>query len=89
MRYRKLGRTGFDVGIIGLGTEYLNEVRRKKVVSVVHEAIDSGVNYIDLFFGHASIRDNIGAALEGRRDKVMVAGHLGAAARKDDQYYNM
>ncbi len=87
MKYRKLGKTGLDVSEIGLGTEYLNELPQETVVSVVREAVDRGVNYIDLFFAHPEIRDNIGVALEGRRDKVIVAGHLGTAAKKDGQYY--
>ena len=87
MEYRKLGKTGVDVSMIGLGTEYLNEVPRETVVSVIHEAVDMGVNYVDLFFAHAEIRDNVGVALEGRRDKVMIAGHLGAANKADGQYY--
>ena len=87
MEYRKLGKTGLDVGTIGLGTEYLNEVPRETVVSVVREAVDREVNYIDLFFAHPEIRDDVGFALEGRRDKVIIAGHLGAAANEDGQYY--
>jgi len=47
MKYRKLGKIGLDVSIIGLGTEYLNKKSRKTVVSVVHEAIERGVNYFD------------------------------------------
>ena len=78
MEYRKLGKTGLDVSMIGLGTEYLNGVPRDMVVSVIGKAVDSGVNYIDLFFAHAEIRDNIGVALKGRRDSVILAGHLGA-----------
>ena len=50
MIYRKLGKTGLDVGVIGLGTEYLNKKPRETVVSVVHEAIDKGVNYFDVVF---------------------------------------
>ena len=87
MEYRKFGKTGVDVGMIGLGTEYLNNVSRETTVSVIHESIDNGINYIDIFFGHAKIRDDIGVALEGRRDKVMVAAHLGAAADEKNQYY--
>lgn len=45
VNYRKLGRTDIDVSEIGLGTEYLNGQPRDTVVSVVHEAIDNGVNY--------------------------------------------
>jgi predicted aldo/keto reductase-like oxidoreductase len=85
MEYRRLGRTGAQVGAVGLGTEYLQGLSRDAVARIVHEALDQGINYADLFFGHAAIRDNIGAALRGRRDKVMVAGHLGSALR-GEQY---
>ncbi len=86
MRYRKLGRTGVDVGIIGLGAEHLEHASRDTVASVVDEAIDNGVNYIDLFMASPNVRDNFGITLRNRRQKVMVAGHLGAAF-KNGQYY--
>jgi len=47
MKYRKLGKAGLNVSIIGLGTEYLNRKSRKTVVSVVHKAIEKGTNYFD------------------------------------------
>ncbi|MFC1956227.1 aldo/keto reductase [Chloroflexota bacterium] len=78
MRYRKFGRTGIDVGIVGLGAEYLWHEPRDAVIPVVHEAIDRGVNYIDLFMPSADVRDNFGVALKGKRQKVMIAGHLGS-----------
>jgi len=78
MKYRKLGRAGIDVGIIGLGAEYLEHVSRATVTSVVHEAIDKGVNYIDLFLASPGVRDNFGAALKNKRLQVMIAGHLGS-----------
>ncbi len=81
MIYRKLGRTGADVGVIGLGAEYLEHEPEKTVVSVVHEAVDNGVNYIDLFLASPGVRDNIGKALINKRQKVMIAGHLGAVMR--------
>ena len=76
MEYRRLGRTGLDVSVIGPGTEYLNWRPRKTVVSVVHEAIEQGVNYIDLVFAFPEYRDNFGAALQGYRDKVILSGHV-------------
>jgi len=48
-------------------------------VSVVHEGMDRGVNYFDILFAPAHYRDNFGAALRGKRDKAVIAGHLGAA----------
>ena len=79
MRYRTLGRTAIDVGIVGLGAEYLEFASKDTVISVVHEAIDKGVNYIDLFMASPDVRDNFGIALKDKRQEVMVAGHLGAA----------
>lgn len=86
MIYRKLGRTGLDVGIIGLGAEHLEHEPKEVVKSVVDEALDGGVNYIDLFMPSPGIRDIFGDILRGRRDRVMIAGHLGATF-KDNQYY--
>ena len=79
MRYRKLGKTAIDVGIVGLGAEYLEHAPRNPVISVVHKAMDQGVNYIDLFMASPGVRDNFGAALKNKRDRVIVAGHLGTA----------
>jgi len=78
MRYRKLGRTSLDVGIVGLGAEYLEYASTDTVTSVVHEAIDRGVNYIDLFMATPGVRDNFGTALKSKRHQVMIAGHLGS-----------
>ena len=65
MIYRKLGRTGADVGIVGLGAEYLEHAPEKTVVSVAHEAIDNGVNYIDLFMASPGVRDSRGGGRAG------------------------
>jgi hypothetical protein len=81
MRYRRLGRAGLDVGEIGLGTEYLKDVPRETTISVTREALDRGVNYMDMFYGDAETRDRFGDALEGRWGQVLFAGHLGAGVR--------
>jgi len=78
MQYRMLGNTGIEVSLVGFGTEYLNGPR-EAVVSVAGEAIDAGVNYFDLLFSAPDYRDNYSAAFRGRRDKVVIAGHLGNA----------
>lgn len=78
MEYRSLGRTGLTVSAVSLGTEYLINQPRDHVVTVIREAIARGVNYFDLFFAQAEFRDNMGAAFQGRRDRVLLAAHLGA-----------
>ncbi len=84
MKYRKLGRSNLDIGIIGLGGEYLWDFNLGKpspletVVSVVNEALSNGVNYIDIPLPAPAVRKNLGSALKGRRQEVIIAGHLGA-----------
>ncbi len=85
MEYRTLGKTGLKASAIGLGTEYLLGQPRDTVISVVRTAMDNGVNYIDLVYAFAEYRDNFGAALRGRRESAIIAGHLGSA-EKDGQY---
>ena len=86
MGYRKLGRTGVDVGVVGLGAEYIWHEPYATVASVVNEALDNGINYIDLFMGSPDVRDHFGKVLKGRRDRLMLAGHLGCADQ-EGQYW--
>lgn len=83
---RKLGRGGPDVGVIGLGTEYLVGQPRQEVVATLHEALDNGASYIDALYAYPEYRDNVGAGLKGRRDQAVIAGHIGAAVTDDGQY---
>jgi len=85
VEYRELGRTGLAVGAIGLGTEYLHGRPRETVVQVVAEATARGVNYVDIIFSFPEYLDNLGAALSGRREDVILALHLGCA-ETDGQY---
>jgi len=85
MQYRKLGKTNLEVSLISLGTEYLIELPREHVVSVIHSALDQGINYFDLFFAQPEFRDNMGAAFKGYRDKAFLAAHLGST-HQNGQY---
>ena len=86
MEYRKFGNTGLDVSVIGLGTEYLHRQSRETVVSVIQRAIDCGVNYIDLVFNFSELIENIAVGIEGKREKVILTGHLGSG-EKNGRYY--
>lgn len=85
MIYKKLGNTGLDVSMISLGCEYVWWASEEKVAELVHTAVDAGINYIDIFVGTPSTRENFGKALQGIRDKVYIAGHLGCVDL-DGQY---
>jgi len=85
MIYRPLGKTGMSVSIVGLGGEYLEGQDTDAVRQVMDRAIDAGVNILDIFMSEPNVRSNIGAALKGRRDKMLVQGQI-CSAWVDGQY---
>jgi len=85
MNYRTLGRTGMNVSEISLGCEHLQGKDYQTVKTVIDAAIDGGINYMDVFMSEPCVRTNIGKALEGRRDKVIIQGHIGSC-HVDGQY---
>lgn len=86
MQYRTLKRAGDPISVIGLGAEHMETMPYDKVKSIVDTAMEAGINYTDLFMGSPDIRDHFGKALHGRRQHMMIAGHLGAAWI-NDQYH--
>jgi predicted aldo/keto reductase-like oxidoreductase len=44
------------VSAIALGTKYLINLSRETVSSVIHTAIERGINYFDLFFAQSDIK---------------------------------
>ena len=49
MEQRTLGKTGLEVGVIGLGTEHLEQTP-ETMRAVLGAAIEAGVNYVDLLY---------------------------------------
>ena len=85
MEYRILGRTGLKVSEIGLGGEWFNGLDADQSTAIVDAAEQNGINYIDIFMPQAPTRDNLGTALEGRRDRFIIQGHL-CTIYEDGQY---
>ena len=78
MEYRKLGRTGMVVSAISLGCEHLQGKDFSTVKTVIDAALDSGINFMDVFMSEPQVRTDIGKALEGRRRDVIIQGHIGS-----------
>lgn len=83
MKYRRLGKTGFEVSEISLGTWQLGEgwgsVSEKDAIRVLETAIDSGVNFFDTadVYGDGRSERFIAQALNARREKIYVATKAG------------
>ncbi|MDR0718301.1 MAG: aldo/keto reductase [Treponema sp.] len=78
MIYRPIGKTGMSASVIGLGGEHLDNKPFETADAVINTALDNGVNIMDVFMPGDEVRTNIGRALAGRRDKMLIQGHLGS-----------
>lgn len=78
MIYRPIGKTGMTASVIGLGTEHLDNRPYEECEEVIEAALESDINIIDVFMPGTQVRDNISKALKGRRDKVLLQGHIGS-----------
>lgn len=72
---RRLGRTGRDVTLFGLGGEGVLRTfgREPEAAAVIHRALDRGVTYCDTSPAYAGSLEYYGAALRERRAQVFLA----------------
>lgn len=89
MIYTTFERTNLQVSKLGLGGAPLagdfGKTDEQEVRSLIHQALDSGINFIDTApkYGSGESERRIGKALLGRRDKVILASK---AVRSELQY---
>jgi aryl-alcohol dehydrogenase-like predicted oxidoreductase len=82
MRYRRLGRSGLTVSVVGLGCNNLGgRLEREGTHGVVDAAVDAGITLFDTadIYGmpHGASEEELGKALRSRRDAVVVATKFG------------
>jgi L-galactose dehydrogenase len=79
MIYNQLGKTGIQVSKVGFGCAPLGNayglIEDQEGIRAVHTAIDKGINFFDTspYYGHTISETRLGAALKGKRDKVVLA----------------
>ena len=76
MEYRELGNTGIRVSEIGIGCEGFADHDGRFTKELIDLAEEKGVNYLDLYISNPQIRDRIGEALEGRRERFILQARL-------------
>jgi len=80
MRTRSLGDGGPEVSIVGLGTNnFGGRINYEQSLAVVDAALEAGVTLFDTadIYGQGTSEEFIGRALEGRRDRVLIATKFG------------
>jgi uncharacterized protein len=77
MKYRTLGRTGWNVSEIGLGTEYLLDQSPAVMAQVMETATNAGVNFVDLLYNGPRFWNTFAPVMKQYRDKVRVTVHWG------------
>jgi L-galactose dehydrogenase len=83
VKYKPLGRSGFNVSVIGFGASPLgNEfgvLDAGEGERAVHAAIEHGINFFDVapYYGRTLAEERLGTALQGKRDKIVLATKIG------------
>ncbi|MDE0265048.1 MAG: aldo/keto reductase [Bryobacterales bacterium] len=82
---RQLGKTGLEVGVLGIGTSPLGAqgVSQNEVNNVIAAAIDYGVNYLDTAPIYNQSERRLGPALKGKRDKFVLVTKVEATSKQD------
>lgn len=84
MQYRTLGKTGFKISEIGLGTwqvggKWGSGFDNKKADEIINTAIDNGVNFIDTadVYENGLSEEAVGRVVRSRSERIYVATKCG------------
>ncbi len=84
MRYRRFGRTGLQVSVVGFGCwpmagDRYGAIEDDEAVKAIHRALDLGVNCVDTApaYGAGHSEEVVARALAGRRKEVILVTKCG------------
>jgi len=84
MKYRRLGKTGFEVSEISLGTwqvggRWGSDFNHENADRVLNTAVDRGINFIDTadVYGMGESEKAVGRLLRNRKEEIIVASKCG------------
>ena len=73
MQYRQLGKTGLKISTLGFGGIPIQRIDAAGTKVLMEQLVEAGVNYIDTARGYTVSEGFLGEALEGIRDKFVLA----------------
>ena len=102
MKYRKLGRTGLDVSVLGFGALEIGRNwpywRKEKsdfsrptesdALRVIHSALDQGINLFDTAPAYFASEEILGKAFKGIRKNILIASKCGEWFDGEKSVYN-
>ena len=68
--------SNLKVSEIALGCEGFMGKSRAEFKAMLDCAMELGINFIDMYTSNPDFRDNMGAAIAGKRDKIVLQGHI-------------
>ena len=84
MKYRKLGKTGFEISEISLGTWQVggvwgDEFSHENADKILNSALDAGINFIDTadVYGDGESEKAVGRFVKNRSERIYVATKCG------------
>ena len=77
MKYRNINNN-IKVSEIALGCEGFIKKDRAGFTEMLDKAFELGINFMDMYTSDPNFRDNLGYALKGRREKIVLQGHIGS-----------
>ena len=84
MKYRKLGKTGFEISEISLGTWQVggvwgDEFSHENADKILNSAFDAGINFIDTadVYGNGESEKAVGRFVKSRSERIYVATKCG------------
>lgn len=81
MEYRILGKTGLRISRVGFGGIPIQRIAAAQAHDLLRAVADAGINFIDTAKAYTVSEAYIGAAIEGMRDRFVLATKSGAKTR--------
>lgn len=82
MEYTNLGSTGLKVSRLGFGGIPIQRITQEEATALIHKLPEYGINYIDTARGYTVSEEYLGIAMEGIRDKFVLATKSMARTRE-------